>query len=85
MEDYKKTFGNTTGSEFYMAASYDVVNILVQAVEKVGYDSVKIRDYLYNLSEYDGLLGKYSFDLNGDVVGLRLVLKQVKNGKVEDK
>lgn len=85
LEDYKKTFGNTSGSEFYMAASYDVVNILTQAVEKVSYDPVKIRDYLYNLPEYDGLLGKYSFDLNGDVVGLNLVLKKIQNGKIEDK
>ena len=84
LEDYKKTFGNISGPEFYMAAAYDAVNILIQATDNVGYNSVKVRDYLYNLPEYDGLLGKYSFDLNGDVVGLDLVLKQIKNGRVED-
>ncbi len=85
LEDYKKTFGNVSGSEFYMAASYDAVNILVQAIEKVNYDYIKVRDYLYNMAEYDGLLGKYSFDLNGDVVGVNLILKQIKDGKIEDK
>ncbi|MEK9183505.1 MAG: ABC transporter substrate-binding protein [Patescibacteria group bacterium] len=83
--DYKKTFGKINDPEFYMAASYDAVNILVQAIEKVNYDYIKVRDYLYNMAEYDGLLGKYSFDLNGDVVGVNLILRQIKDGKIEDK
>ena len=38
---------------------------------------------MYSLSEYDGLIGKYSFDLNGDVVGVNLILKKIKDGHVE--
>lgn len=83
LEDYRKNYG-ASSQEFYMGAAYDAVNILVQAVEKAGNDPLKIRDYLYNLPEYDGLIGKYSFDLNGDVVGIDLVLKQIRDGKAED-
>jgi branched-chain amino acid transport system substrate-binding protein len=83
IEDYKKTFG-VVGNEFYMAAAYDAVNILVQAIESVGDNADKVRDYLYNLPEYDGLIGRYSFDLNGDVVGVNLVLKIIEDGQIKD-
>jgi len=76
LADYQKFFGQPSG-EFYLGAAYDAVNILTQAVAVVGNEPVKIRDYLYNLPEYDGLIGKYSFDLNGDVVGLRFIIKEI--------
>lgn len=85
LEDYKKNYGLLAGGQdFYTAAAYDAVNILTQAIERVGTDPIKVRDYLYSLSEYDGLIGKYSFDLNGDVVGVNLVLKKIKDGHIED-
>lgn len=85
LEDYKKNYGLPAGGqEFYMAAAYDAVNILAQATEKVGSESVRIRDYLYSLSEFYGLIGKYSFDLNGDVVGVSWALKKIKDGRIEN-
>ena len=76
LQDYQRFYGPPF-QEFYAAAAYDAANLLVQAVAVVGNDSLKIRDYLYNLAEYDGLIGKYSFDLNGDVVGIKFVLKDL--------
>ncbi len=76
LQDYQRFYGPPF-QEFYMAAAYDAVNLLVQAVAVAGNDSLKIRDYLYNLAQYDGLIGKYSFDLNGDVVGIKFVLKEL--------
>jgi len=46
--------------------------------------SEKVKDYLYGIQNYDGVLGSYHFDANGDVVGLNLQLKQIKGGKVVD-
>ncbi len=82
LNDYKKFFGEPS-QEFYLASAYDAVSIIAQAVERVGYDGLAMRDYLYNLPEYDGLIGKYSFDLNGDVVGPLVGLKVINKGKVE--
>ena len=45
------------------------MDITAKAIASVGYDADKIKTYLYNMSEYDGLIGKYKFDKNGDVVG----------------
>lgn len=82
LDDYTKFFG-LPGDEFSVAATYDAVNLLIQAVKIVGYTADRIRDYLYNLPQYDGLIGSYSFDANGDVVGIPLVIKQINKGVVE--
>ena len=41
-----------------------------------------IRDYLYNLSGYDGAAGTFSFDSNGDIVGIDYALKEFQDGKI---
>ena len=82
LEDYRKFFGEPR-REFAMASAYDALNLIVQAADRGGYDGPKIRDYLYNLPQYDGLAGKYSFDLNGDVVGPLVGFKTVNKSTVE--
>ncbi len=82
LEDYRKFFGEPK-RDFAIASAYDAVNLIVQAAGHVGYDGPRIRDYLYNLPQYDGLAGKYSFDLNGDVVGALIGFKAVNKGAVE--
>ncbi len=82
LEDYRKFFGDPK-REFAIASAYDAMNLVVQAASHVGYDGPKIRDYLYNLPQYDGLAGQYSFDLNGDVVGPLVGFKAVNKGAVE--
>ena len=47
------------------------------------HDAAKIRDYLYAMPPYRGMAGTYSFDRNGDVVGIPYVSKVVRNGKIE--
>jgi hypothetical protein len=34
---------------------------------------------------YDGVIGRYKFDQNGDVVGIKYVIKEIKNGKVVER
>lgn len=83
VSSYEKSFGSKPQYLFWAAASYDAVNIFAEAVKKVGYDSVKIKDYIHNMKEYDGVLGKYSFDKNGDVVGIKFEDKQIIGGRVK--
>jgi ABC-type branched-subunit amino acid transport system substrate-binding protein len=65
-----------------MASAYDDVNILADAVTAVGTDTEKIKNYLYQLPQYFGLLGDYHFDANGDVVGINFVVKHIINGVI---
>jgi branched-chain amino acid transport system substrate-binding protein len=65
----------------WTAESYDAVMIIADAIAKNGQDIEKIKEYLYNLKDYDGVSGKISIDKNGD--GLRQYsLKTIHNGKL---
>ena len=65
----------------YMAGAYDIVYLLADAIGKYGYDSEKIRDYLYTLKDYDGAVGKITMDSNGDPI-MEYAIQQVKNGQL---
>lgn len=79
---YEKEYGKKPGLDFYAGMRYDSVRIIANAIRDVGYDANKIKDYLYNLPEYNGVTGTYRFDKNGDLVGGRFSNKQIINGKV---
>ncbi|PIP65382.1 hypothetical protein COW95_02690 [Candidatus Peregrinibacteria bacterium CG22_combo_CG10-13_8_21_14_all_49_11] len=66
----------------FAAHAFDAVNVLAKAIESAGTDSTAIRDYLYDIKSYKGIVGNFSFDQNGDVVGIPYVLKQFKNGEI---
>lgn len=69
----------------YMAPTYDALFIIKEAIEKVGEDPVKIKDYLYTVKGRKGLAGTLSFDANGDPdKSYRHALRVVKGGAVED-
>jgi ABC-type branched-subunit amino acid transport system substrate-binding protein len=59
---------------------YDVLGILTQAIAAVGTEGPAIRDYLYAMPSYDGVIAKVSFDENGDIRGIPYVLREVKDG-----
>ena len=46
-------------------------------------DGTAIRDALYALPNYTGVVGTFHFDANGDVVGIPYELKTFRNGKIE--
>ena len=65
---------------FVMAVGYDGVMLMARAINEVGRDPRDIADYIRSLDEYDGALGRMSFE-NGDV-SLPIEFKTVKNGSV---
>ena len=67
---------------FAAGSAYDILHILKQSIEKVGPDTNKIKDYLYTMPTYSGLVGTFSFDTNGDTKGLGYTVLQVENGKL---
>ena len=76
---YRKKYGDVPNA--YAALAYDATKLVAQAVEKVGPDRVKVRDYLANLPEpYRGVTGAISFAPNGDPKDKSMVL-----GRIHDK
>ncbi|MEK7530550.1 MAG: ABC transporter substrate-binding protein [Patescibacteria group bacterium] len=82
-----KQFLNVYGEEYgappfplYLAAAYDSIYIIAQAVTAVGDDPTRIKEYLYHMPVFVGAVGTYHFDHNGDLVGLNFVVKLVSNG-----
>lgn len=68
------------GALVYVAQGYDAAGVLLDAMASVGTDGAAIRDYLYDLPAYNGVIGTFSFDENGDVEGVDYALKEVQDG-----
>jgi ABC-type branched-subunit amino acid transport system substrate-binding protein len=77
---YRADFGQDPPYFFLAGASYDQIKLLAQAIEKAGLEADDVSKYLYALNSYDGTIGSFSFDATGDVEGIDLTLKQVKDG-----
>jgi branched-chain amino acid transport system substrate-binding protein len=52
--------------DIYAAYGYDGAKLMIQAVNKSGPNRYRIRDYLANLDEYDGVTGHMVFDARWD-------------------
>ncbi len=67
VQNYTETFGMAPNS--FAAASYASVYILAEAIKNAeSTDSISIRDALANIRNFDTVLGKFSFDANGDAI-----------------
>ncbi|MCE2402631.1 ABC transporter substrate-binding protein [Candidatus Poribacteria bacterium] len=81
IEKYTATYG--IGPNNYAARSYATLHILAEAIANAkSHDAADIRDALANISDFDTVLGKFSFDENGDAVYEPKILI-VKDGKLE--
>jgi branched-chain amino acid transport system substrate-binding protein len=68
------------------ALAYDATKLLAQAVERVGPDRLKIRDYLAGLTEataYHGVTGTIRFRPDGDPIGKSMVITRVHDGALQ--
>lgn len=74
-------YGKSQGAIAFAGHGYDALGVLAQAIDEVGTEGTAIRDYLYNLPSYKGVVGTFSFDDNGDVVGIAYKLLDVQDGK----
>ncbi|MDD5026307.1 MAG: ABC transporter substrate-binding protein [Candidatus Peribacteraceae bacterium] len=79
-EKFIGKYGEPQANLAWGGYGYDVMGILLQAISSAGTDGTAIRDYLYQMSSYDGVIAKVSFDENGDIRGIPYVLREVKDG-----
>lgn len=80
---FNQKFGGAQATIAFAAHAYDAMGLLAKAIETVGANGTAIKDHLYSMTPYAGVVGKFSFDRNGDVVGLSYSLKTFKEGKIE--
>ena len=65
-ERYVARFGEEP--ECYAASAYDTTGVILQAIERVGRaDRAAITEAAFATRDFDGVLGRWSFDANGDI------------------
>lgn len=83
VEKYKAKFGSMN-YPFVGAQMYDYLHLLKTAIEKAGDDPEKVRTYLKSMKGYEGLIGNFSFDQNGDVKGIGFSFKKIEGNALVD-
>ncbi|MDP1694950.1 MAG: ABC transporter substrate-binding protein [Candidatus Woesearchaeota archaeon] len=83
-EKYKSKYGSEPAFSYPVAARYDTVYIIAEAIAFCNSDKKTecIKDYIYAIEEFKGALGTYSFDEHGDVVGVIPSTILIQNGKM---
>jgi len=81
-ENYKKKYNNEP--QAYSAYGYESARAVLEAIRIAGKkDRDAISAACGQIKDFDGLLGKWSFDENGDITTKTLSGNTVKNGKFE--
>src|SRR3989344_5089467 len=75
---FEKKYG--TIPDAYAAEGYEGFRLVAYAFEVCSKDYLCVKNYLTNLKDYDSVLGKLSFDENGDVY-YDFFVKTVRNGE----
>ena len=79
---YKEKF--KAEPEAYASYGYEACKVALNAIEKAGKkDRAAIRDAVFATKDFDGLLGKWSVDKNGDTTITTMSGQQIKSGKFE--
>ena len=80
---YKAKFNSEP--EAYAAYGYDAAKAVLNAIQSAGKaDRVAIRDAVFATKDFDGALGQWSFDNNGDTTLTRMSGRQVKSGAFDE-
>ena len=80
---YKAKFGSEP--EVYTAYGYEAAKVALNAITRAGTkDREAIRAAVFATSNYDGVLGTWSFDANGDTSLTTMSGRAVVNGKFDD-
>lgn len=80
---YKAKFNSEP--EAYAAYGYDAAKAVLNALQRAGSaDRAAVRDAVFATKDFDGALGKWSFDSSGDTSLTRMSGRQVKSGAFDE-
>ena len=77
LDKFQREYGPINSWNIVLPTTFELLRALDQAISS-GED---VKAYLYR-TEFTGIFGKYQFDQNGDIVGLRHSLNQIRDGKI---
>jgi branched-chain amino acid transport system substrate-binding protein len=79
-EAYKKKFNSEP--EAYAVYGYEAARVVLEAIKRAGKnDRESIRAAVAATKDFDGALGKWSFDANGDTSLKVMMVEEIKNGQ----
>jgi branched-chain amino acid transport system substrate-binding protein len=84
LKDYEAKYGKLT--EPYAVYGYETMNVVIKAIEDVcaaggdPTDRATINKAVFDIKNFDGALGTWSFDVNGDTTLTDMTFYQVQNG-----
>lgn len=86
-DHFKQVMKEKTGSDDILICApgaYDVVYLMAQAINEVGTDPVKIKDYLHGMPAYTNgvVTSSIEFDANGDIKEANYEVKIIKDSKM---
>lgn len=81
LSTYKQTYNKNIQEDIYGALGYDTYNIILDAEAKCNGKKECIKNYLYQVKDYNGLSGNITIDNNGDSTR-EFTLKKIENGSL---
>lgn len=83
-QEFNKAFSKLYGKlpDSWAAQGYDAVKLLAHAIQKAGTTAPrKVAQALRSTQGWVGVTGEHTFNAQGDVVGKRIILQVVRDGK----
>ena len=79
LKDYEAHYGNPATQPWFQASAYDDVYLTAECLRQVNddQDSAGVRDCLYNVTFTGAIGNNYTFDSDGEVVGLGNVVVRI--------
>lgn len=85
-QEFNQKIKNKYGDNATIVTSmaYDTMNVLATAMKSNGITAESIKIGLYQIKDYPGVTGNFTFDKNGDVISRSYIFKVVKGGMFVD-
>ena len=87
VQDYEALYGPLT--EPYAVQGYEAMNVLLRAIENIcasggdPTDRKQVREAVFGTKDFNGILGTWSFDANGDITLTDITIFQIKGGSFQ--
>lgn len=78
---FRDKYGEAKATLFFGALAHDAARLVIQTIGQAGTGEA-LKNALYQIKGYQGIAGTFSFDQNGDVVGIPFAMKTFKGGKL---
>ena len=79
---YEEQTGKKPFCAFCVASSYDRVHVVAKAMDVCGADAECMKNWLYSMPPYEGIIGTFVFDEFGDPQGVKYGISVFRDGKI---